>query len=109
MDHLCTKVEAYKAINTGKTPSGNVSDHTQCRLGNWYYKGEGKHRYDKESAYKQLEEPHKTFHTAFNNAIEASNNNDTQNTEEQLAKMEQASQQVMDCLDRLATKMGSHK
>ncbi|MGH1485332.1 MAG: methyl-accepting chemotaxis protein [Cellvibrionaceae bacterium] len=108
MDHLCTKAEAYKAFNEGQVPSSDMTDHTQCRLGQWYYHGEGRNRYDKENAYKQLEEPHKAFHNAFSMATEAASQGDKDSAYQHLSDMEKASLRVMDCLDQLASKMGEH-
>jgi methyl-accepting chemotaxis protein len=101
MDHLATKVEAYKAFYSGQA-NNTISDHTQCRLGQWYY-SEGRDTYGNNSAFKQLEEPHKNFHKACMQAIEASANNDKDNAYSQLSLMEQSSDQVMLCLDKLGS------
>lgn len=108
MDHLCTKVQAYEAFHSNKDLHDNVIDHTQCRLGQWYYHGEGKTLYQKESAYQGLEEPHKKFHKSFKSAIEAADKNEHDNAYAHLQEMERASQQVMACLDKLAVKMSGH-
>ncbi len=108
MDHLCTKVDAYRAFNTGEQANGSVTDHTQCRLGQWYYHGEGKNLYQKESAFQQLEEPHKLFHNNFKLAMDAAAEGNKDTAYEHLADMEKASQKVMDCLARLEHKMNEH-
>lgn len=104
MDHLSTKAEAYKAFSEGRGVSSEFADHTQSHLGQWYYHGEGKKFYDKDSAYKQLEEPYKQFCNAFTAAAEASAKNEKETAYEQLSQMERASQQVVDCLDHLSVK-----
>ena len=106
MDHFCTKAEAYKAFNEGNAANSDVKDHTQCRLGEWYYSGEGRKLYDKENAYKQLEEPHKNFYSSYNAAMEAAAKEDKDGAYHHLSQMELSSQKVMDSLDRLAAKMG---
>jgi len=108
MDHLCTKVEAYRAFNAGEQAHGSITDHTQCRLGQWYYQGEGRSHYHKESAFQQLEEPHKSLHNHHKLAMDAAAGGDKETAYQHLADMEKASQKVMDCLDRLESKMNQH-
>jgi hypothetical protein len=101
MDHLYCKVQAYEAYNTGQKPSDCAADHTDCRLGEWYYQGEGKQRYANSNAFKQLEEPHRAFHQAFNKVLEnAANDSNTAYTF--LQEMENASRSVISCLDNLS-------
>ena len=108
MDHLCTKVDAYRAFHAGEQVHSSISDHTQCRLGQWYYQGEGKNQYQQESAYQQLEEPHKQFHNALKLSIDTAADGDKKGACQHLSAMEKSSQKVMDCLDRLEIKMTKH-
>ncbi len=107
MDHLCTKIEAYSSFFNGSQASSQVVDHTHCRLGEWYYHGEGKEQYSHESAYQQLEEPHKLFHNSFKQAIDAAH--DKEMAHQYLNEMEKASKKVMECLDKLEYKMTQHE
>ncbi|MEO0444040.1 MAG: methyl-accepting chemotaxis protein [Pseudomonadota bacterium] len=107
MDHLCTKAEAYKAFNEGRAPSQQTNELSQSRLGQWYYHGEGKEKYQQQGAYQQLEEPHNLFYSTFKKAIEASVGGDKEEAHQQLSRMEDASQKILECLDRLATSMDS--
>ena len=107
-DHLCTKAEAYKAFNEGQVPSNTMTDPTQGRLGQWYYHGDGRKRYDKENAYKQLEAPHKAFYNSFSMATEAAAQGDKDSAYQHLSDMEKYSLQVMECLDQLTVKTSRH-
>ncbi len=40
LDHMPWRVNTYLAINEGR-PAFDVVDHHNCRLGKWYYEGEG--------------------------------------------------------------------
>lgn len=103
VDHLCTKADIYRAVTSGQS-SGHLSDPTQSHLGQWYYDGDGRQSYAKESAFKQLEEPHNAFYAAGHQAMELATKGDRAGATQQLHQMEQFSKQVMDCLNRLATR-----
>ena len=106
MDHMCIKAEAYKSWQDGHALNTNASDHTQGRLGHWYYHGEGREKYANDSTYKRLEDPLKTFHTAYGKAMEALDNNDNGSASKHLIEMENVSKQVLGCLDQLSDHMG---
>lgn len=108
MDHLCTKADAYRVVNLGEQPNSEILDHTQCRLGEWYYHGEGKSRFNQESAFQQLEEPHKQLHNAIKMAADASKSGDKNKAQQYIGDMERASDRIIDCLDRLEAKMSQH-
>jgi hypothetical protein len=44
MDHLLFKLDVYQVfMGTTTRNAGDLATHTDCRLGKWYYEGEGKH------------------------------------------------------------------
>lgn len=102
LDHINWKNMVYKALVTSDY-SGltGLADHTSCRLGNWYYTGDGKQRYQHLTSFKQLEEPHERVHTHGLAAVEAAKKGDYQQSATHLSKMEKASLDVATCLDRL--------
>jgi len=63
VDHIVFKHTAYSAIinEDEKRISGSL-DHHNCRMGKWYYEGEGKHLFNHLSAFKKMESPHKNVH-----------------------------------------------
>lgn len=67
LDHILFKVEGYKGIFDNK--GTELSDHTNCRLGQWYAKT-GKEHFGKTEAYRKLEKPHKEVHDGVNQALD---------------------------------------
>ena len=101
-DHLIYKFEIYKILMgiSGKSIDDFV-DHTQCRLGKWYY-GEGKARFSKLPGYAEMESPH---HRVHHNGVEALSRyqvGDIEGALVALNEMEAASMEVLDCLESMA-------
>ncbi|MES9833137.1 MAG: methyl-accepting chemotaxis protein [Candidatus Thiodiazotropha sp. DIVDIV] len=61
LDHMLWKVNTYLSINHDK-PAFDFVDHHNCRLGKWYYEGEGKEFFSSSPYYKALEQPHEIVH-----------------------------------------------
>ncbi len=60
LDHMPWRVNTYLAINEGR-PAFDVVDHHNCRLGKWYYEGEGGNaHFSSTSHHKDLKPPHET-------------------------------------------------
>jgi len=38
--------------------SNEIKDHTQCRLGKWYFEGEGQNSFSHLPSFKKMDEPH---------------------------------------------------
>ncbi len=103
-DHLIYKFEIYKILMgiSGKSIDDFV-DHTQCRLGKWYYGGEGKACFSKLPGYAEMENPH---HRVHHNGVEALSRYQAGDIEGALAalnEMEAASMEVLDCLESMAS------
>ncbi len=61
-DHLLWKARLTDAIHGQQRLSDNeIKDHTQCRLGQWYY-GDGQVRYGTSTAFRAMEAPHAAVH-----------------------------------------------
>ena len=108
MDHLCIKAQVYQSFNDESYDTSVFNDHHHCRLGQWYYQGEGKQQYAKHHEYQQLEKPHEQFHQYAQKALQAAKEGHIERTYEHFSKMEQTSQEVMRGLDKLAKKMHSN-
>lgn len=61
LDHMLWKVNTYLSINHGE-PAFDFVNHHNCRLGKWYYEGEGKEFFASSPHYKSLEQPHEVVH-----------------------------------------------
>ena len=77
--------------------------HTECRLGKWYYEGEGRDCFSKLDGYREVENPHKAFHEHGRTAVTAFRSGNPQSGLEMMAKFEADSMAVLDALDRIAS------
>ncbi|WP_371261306.1 CZB domain-containing protein [Pseudomonas sp. PH1b] len=103
IDHLIYKFRIYKVL-FGITNEGEAdfSPHTKCRLGKWYYEGEGRSYYSHLPGFKGIEPPHKRVHEAAIAALRAYSENNTEKMLIEVANMEQASLEVQECLELMA-------
>ncbi len=103
LDHLIYKMEIYKVImRVSQKTAADFSSHHQCRLGKWYYNGEGKRLFSSLPTFSKLELPHQNVHENGVAALEALQNNDNKGVLEAMAKMEQSSMRVLEVLEKLA-------
>ncbi|MFK5881144.1 MAG: methyl-accepting chemotaxis protein [Sulfurospirillum sp.] len=71
VDHIIFKHNAYSSIvSEDKERAGKFTDHHGCRMGKWYYEGEGLKLFSGTNAYKNMELPHKTVHTTTLSALD---------------------------------------
>ncbi|MDX1809864.1 MAG: methyl-accepting chemotaxis protein [Sulfurospirillaceae bacterium] len=66
LDHVLFKASGYSSIFDNKHEF--LSDHENCRLGQWY-KEVGRENFKDTKAYNAIEQPHKTVHDSINGAI----------------------------------------
>lgn len=108
LDHLVWKVDVYKMIRSdSKKSQSDFTDHTQCRLGRWYYEGEGKRLFSELNEFRQLEQPHAALHQAGKEALKAKADGQVDKVVEALNKMEKASLQVFDRLNSIEARAKS--
>lgn len=101
VDHLVFKFDVYKRLLGGRV-SGDLHNHTACRLGQWYYHGEGKQRFSRSAAYRELEMPHTAVHQSGIDAIQKFQAGDASGALAAVMQMEQRSDEVIRCLESLA-------
>jgi hypothetical protein len=103
IDHLVYKMEIYKVLMglSDKKPD-NFSSHHECRLGKWYYQGDGRECFSRLAPYKQMESPHIDVHNNGRAAVQAHYDGDTQLALDCADKMEQSSRSVLQELENLA-------
>jgi hypothetical protein len=105
VDHLVFKFNIYRVIMGQSNKSADeFSDHHQCRLGKWYYEGDGKACFSHISGYREIERPHKDVHQHGISAIKALSNGNRQSTINHLHEMERASMEVLKNLELIAGK-----
>ena len=103
VDHLVYKFEVYKVfMGLSSKTAADFSSHTSCRLGKWYYEGEGRECYSKLPGYRQIENPHRIVHSSGVAAIEHLQSGNYSEGLAALESMEQASMLVLEELEHMA-------
>ena len=103
IDHILYKFEIYKVFMgiSDRTPD-SFSSHTTCRLGKWYFEGEGRDCYSRLDGYQAVANPHQSFHQNGRAAAQAFHDGDPLRGMELVAKMEADSMAVLEALERIA-------
>ena len=103
VDHLIYKFEVYKVLfHLSEKSVQDFAQHTQCRLGKWYYSGEGKSCFSQLPGYGDIEQPHITVHESAISALKAHAEADTNTMLHHIGKMEEASLLVLANLEKMA-------
>lgn len=103
VDHMVFKGSVYKAfMGLSDLKPEEIVDHHHCRLGKWYYEGEGVDCYSKLPGYHQLETPHAKVHQAAKEALKAFYAGDKERAIDFLLQMEEASDEVQNALEQIA-------
>jgi methyl-accepting chemotaxis protein len=104
LDHIVWKTNVFSVILESSDLSiDDFVNHHSCRLGKWYYQGDGKKLSD-QPAYTALEAPHKRFHDSGVEAMRSFQAGDSERMREQLNQMETASSELFRCLSNLEAK-----
>ena len=99
-DHLIYKFRIYQVLlGLSAEEEANFGSHTACRLGQWYYEGEGRACFSQLPGYREIEPPHIEVHRCGINALKAA---DGKAMLENLASMEEASMKVLEGLEKMA-------
>ena len=103
VDHLVFKFRVYLGLfGLEDLRPEQLASHTACRLGKWYYEGEGKTCFGKLPGYRELEAPHIEVHRMGVQAQEAKRRGDMDEMLRCVEAMERASSLVIDQLQRMA-------
>ena len=104
LDHIVYKFNIYKVLMklSDKKPE-EFAAHTACRLGKWYFEGEGKKYYSSLPAYREMDGPHQVVHAKGRSAVENFYSGDFSTALASILDMEKASAVVLECLEHLAT------
>ncbi len=110
VDHFLFKQNGYRVLHQGSgSPEAQAiqTDHRGCRLGNWYYEGQGAENYSHVPSYHQLEAPHAGVHRNIQEAVNLLSHSWERNAETQaqiyshFEAAERASEEVVQVLDRM--------
>lgn len=103
IDHLVFKFEIYRVLfGLSDKAQDSFSNHTMCRLGKWYYGGEGQECYSKLSGYREIEAPHISVHHQGVEALKLFQAGNFDGVISAVEKMEIASMSVLASLEKMA-------
>lgn len=103
LEELEIKLQVYQVLSGQLMLDPEaLPDETECRLGRWYYEGEGRRLFGNTQGFTALEEPHREVHRQARAAIKAYQCGDVENAWEALRAMETNNLTVMQRLERLA-------
>jgi hypothetical protein len=109
MDHVVWKLEVYQVmLGMSNKSIDEFADHNACRLGKWYYQGEGAAKYSQYNAFKAMEKAHVLVHEHGKTALALTAEGETEKALKALTLMEKASEEVIECLTALADEIKSH-
>ena len=104
IEELTLKLEVYKVLlGLSDLQPNDLPDETECRLGRWYYVGEGKTEYSRLPGFREMEVPHRAVHDQARRAVERYRSNDFAGALEALSRMEEANLTVMAGMERILT------
>ncbi|HAF45576.1 MAG TPA: chemotaxis protein, partial [Gallionellaceae bacterium] len=103
IDHILYKFEVYKVfMGISDRAADSFSSHTDCRLGKWYFQGDGKNCYSKLDGYAAVANPHMAFHQHGKEAVAAFQSGEAIRGMGLVAMMEAESMEVLTALERIA-------
>lgn len=103
LDHVIWKINTYLSVDQGR-PIFDFVNHHNCRLGKWYYQGQGHENFAMTSSYSALERPHAGVHDgtqAIFELLKSKGDLNIEALEKATAQMEQASEEVFSYLDKI--------
>jgi methyl-accepting chemotaxis protein len=101
LDHIVWKGDVYAlALGQSNKSIDDFANHTQCRLGKWYYT-KGQQTLAHNSAFKALEAPHKRVHNCGIEGLSLLLEGQVTQALDNFSKMEAASVEVLNLLDGL--------
>lgn len=103
LDHISFKFAIYRVVlGEDSMTADDITDHTQCRLGQWYEQGEGQQYFAQLQTFKAIAAPHEQVHTHAKAAVAAFHAQQPEQMVTALKAMENASMTVIDKLEHLA-------
>ena len=103
IDHILYKFEIYKVfMNISDRRADTFASHTACRLGKWYFEGEGKDCFSRLDGYTAVANPHQSFHQNGKEAVAAFHAGEQLRGMDLVGRMETDSMMVLAALERVA-------
>ncbi len=106
IDHLVFKFEVYRVfMNQSDKDVDAFADHRNCRLGKWYFEGDGRRCCAGLPGFREVDAPHARFHEAGLAALRSLREKNSSKAFDQMRQMEAASMDVLAQLERMATEV----
>lgn len=103
VDHIVFKFRIYLGLfGLEEVAPEQVAAHTACRLGKWYYEGEGRECFSRLDGYRDIEPPHIDVHREGIEALKSRRAGDVAGMLKHVVAMEDASMKVLENLQRMA-------
>ncbi|MBS1161158.1 MAG: methyl-accepting chemotaxis sensory transducer [Proteobacteria bacterium] len=103
VDHLVFKFRIYIGLfELENVDPRQVASHQSCRLGQWYYDGEGRECFSKMPGYRDIEAPHIDVHKFGIAALDAKQQGDMESMLRHVEAMENASLRVIQSLQLMS-------
>ncbi|WP_223825052.1 CZB domain-containing protein [Pseudomonas profundi] len=99
LEELEIKLTVYQVLSgQSDQTSAAIPDETECRLGQWYYQGEGSRLFRREGGFTAIEEPHRAVHRNAQAALDAYW---AGRYEEAITAMEEMERNNLDVMERM--------
>jgi DNA repair exonuclease SbcCD ATPase subunit len=110
LDHVIWKINTYLSVLRG-SPQLQFVDHHNCRLGKWYYQGDGRQHFSSTPGYSALEPHHAKVHEGTRQILSLLEQRDLRFDEirRAAADMEKGSEGVFSCLDKILAEKSQHR
>jgi len=106
-DHVTWKIRlAAMAMGGDIIPDNELKDHTQCRLGQWYY-NKGQENFKNSEAFQKMEQPHARVHEIGKEIAVLALKGQTDAASQKIAEMEDFSQQLFEHIQELLNEVNS--
>lgn len=104
LEELEIKLIVYQILSgLSDRTADSLPDETECRLGQWYYKGDGSEQYAGQMNFRAIEEPHRLVHVYAKEAVLAHHEGRSDDALKALELMEANNLDVMARLRRLVS------
>lgn len=106
IDELELKLEVYKVFfGISDTRAEDIPNEHVCRLGQWYFEGEGKQQFAHLPNYQAMAAPHKAVHDHAATAVDLYRKDQLEDALNELNAMEHANLTVMQGLNTMLGKL----
>lgn len=100
-DHITWKIRlATMALGNKVIDENEIKDHTQCRLGKWYY-SKGKERFGNNEAFRNIEADHVRVHKIGKEIAELSHKGQKDLASQKIDELEEVSQHLFRYINEL--------